>query len=400
MELRRGIPEDAGMSAQRVQRIAHLAEGWVTQGITPALVVLVARRGVIVLHEAFGRLTPEPDSPPLQRDTIYPLTSITKPITATAAMILVEEGLLGLSRPVSEYIPEFTGEGKDAVKVHHLVTHTSGIRAEDVDAHAARKLGLTETEAAHRPYPGCPRAYAGEKKGAVAIPPPEETAHPTIHEYLYLRYDTPLGTAPGVELSYNNFNYVLLGEIIRRVSGKSLADFARERIIEPLGMNDTSYVLEHSMRRRLVGRPPDASCADWISLELPGGNSGAVSTVRDMAIFGQMFLNHGRYGDARILSIASVAEMTRNQIPGVVVRSGDKVIEVTGGFGWVIRGNDKSLAMLPSREMLWAGGAGGVFMWVDPIYEIVGIYFSVLPAKWTWPRDLFADAVTAAVVDV
>src|SRR5256714_10552574 len=118
MELRAGTAEEAGMSAQRVRRVAQLAEGWVTQGITPALVVLVARRGVIVLHEAFGRVTPEPDSPPLQRDTIYPLTSITKPITATAAMILAEEGLLGFSRPVSEYIPEFTGEGKGAVMVH------------------------------------------------------------------------------------------------------------------------------------------------------------------------------------------------------------------------------------------------------------------------------------------
>src|SRR5438128_8658029 len=122
MKLRPGTPEEAGMSAQRVRHVAALAEGWVAEGVTPALVVLVARRGVIVLHEAFGRLTPDPDSPPLQRDSIYPLTSITKPITATAAMILMEEGLLGLSRPVSEYIPEFTGEGKDAVMVHHLVT--------------------------------------------------------------------------------------------------------------------------------------------------------------------------------------------------------------------------------------------------------------------------------------
>src|SRR5712692_465234 len=146
MELRRGIPEDAGMSAQRVQHVARLAEGWVTQGITPALVVLVARRGVIVLHEAFGRLTPEPDSPPLQRDSIYPLTSIAKPITATAAMILAEEGLLGLDHPVSEYIPEFTGEGKDAIMIHHLLTHTSGIIAEDVERHAAKKLGLDYAE--------------------------------------------------------------------------------------------------------------------------------------------------------------------------------------------------------------------------------------------------------------
>src|SRR2546430_9423872 len=136
MQLRPGSPDKAGMSAQRVQHIAELAEGWVEQGIAPALVVLVARRGNIVLHEAFGRLTPDPDAPALPRDAIFPLASLTKPITATAAMVLVDDGLLGLNRPVAEYIPEFVGEGKSAVMVHHLLTHTSGLRDEDLDAHA------------------------------------------------------------------------------------------------------------------------------------------------------------------------------------------------------------------------------------------------------------------------
>src|SRR5205809_729885 len=107
MKLRAGSPEEAGMSASRIRQAVSLAESWVAQGITPALVILAARRGVIVLHEAFGRLTPEPDSPPVQRDTIFPLASISKPIAATAAMILVEDGLLGLNRPVSDYVPEF-----------------------------------------------------------------------------------------------------------------------------------------------------------------------------------------------------------------------------------------------------------------------------------------------------
>ena len=100
MQLQPGTPAEAGMSAVRIRRIADLAQGWVTQGLTPALVVLVARRGIVVLHEAFGRLTPEPDAPPLSRDTIYPLSSLSKPVTATAVMLLVEDGLLGLNRPV------------------------------------------------------------------------------------------------------------------------------------------------------------------------------------------------------------------------------------------------------------------------------------------------------------
>src|SRR6266568_4225350 len=123
MQLRPGEPEEVGMSARRVRHVGQLAAGWVAQGITSALVILVARRGVVVLHEAFGRLTPDDNAPPVKRDTIYPLASLTKPITATAAMLLVEDGLLGLQRPVSEYLPEFSGEGKHAVMVHHCGSH-------------------------------------------------------------------------------------------------------------------------------------------------------------------------------------------------------------------------------------------------------------------------------------
>ena len=160
------------MSAQRVQHVVNLAKGWVDGGVTPALVILVARRGVIVAHEAFGRLTPEPHSPSLECDTIFPLTSLTKPLTATAAMILVEDGSLGLNRPVSEYIPEFVGEGKDAVMVHHLLTHTSGFRDEDVEA------------------------YTEKKKGSVEIPPPDETQHPQINESYSSDTMPPCGSRP------------------------------------------------------------------------------------------------------------------------------------------------------------------------------------------------------------
>src|SRR5687767_10009897 len=103
MQLRLGRAEEVGMFPQRVARVKALAAQWVAQGVTPSLAV-VARRGVIVLQEAFGKLTAEPDSPPLQLDTLFPLASLSKSVTATAAMILVEEGRLGLNRPVVEYI--------------------------------------------------------------------------------------------------------------------------------------------------------------------------------------------------------------------------------------------------------------------------------------------------------
>lgn len=399
MKLRFGDAEEAGMSAERVRYIVDLADSWVVEGITPALVILVARRGVIFIHEAFGRLTPEPDSPPLELDTIFPLASITKPITATAAMILVEDGLLGLNRPVSWYIPEFVGEGKDAVMVHHLLTHTSGLRQDEVDTYA-------------------------EKKGTVEIPPPDETQHPFLNEYLFLRYDAPLWKPPGTEMSYCTYGYNLMGEIIRRVSGKSLDDFARERIFEPLGMKDSCYVVPDSVRHRIVRRSQDGPNA-WFGTrecqDMPAAGGGAFSSAMDMAIFGQMFLNRGTYGDARTLSPASVAEMTRDQIPGISAWYGDQFFpEASWGFGWSIRGNKKSLwyaETLQSPKAFCHSGAGGVFLWVDPVYETVGVYFSVtshggIPADVVMPErlffqteiagcaDLLMNAVTAAIVGV
>jgi serine-type D-Ala-D-Ala carboxypeptidase len=380
MKLRSGTPAEAGMSPQRVRHVAELAQSWVAQGITPALVVLAARRGVIVLHEAFGRLTPEPDSPPLQRDTIYPLASITKPITATAAMILVEEGLLGLNRPVSEYITEFTGEGKGAVMVHHLLTHTSGLTDEGLGAHARKKKGSTQT------------------------PPLEEGQNPTIHENLWLLCDAGLSRPPGVEMSYTTYHYDLLGEIVRRVSGRPLDDFARERVFAPLGMNNTFYVVPDDIRCRIVRRPPEEPAAFYDRPELhetPWGGFGAYSTTMDMAMFGQMFLNHGTYGNARILSPASVDEMTRNQIPGVSSRTQDEFFpEAWWGFGWSLDGTKKAIRQGTLRSPLTFhhGGFGGVFLWVDPVYEIVGAYFSVSLQQKT-NADLFMNAVTAAVTD-
>jgi CubicO group peptidase (beta-lactamase class C family) len=387
MKLHYGDPEEAGMSARRVRHVAQLAERWVEQGITPTLVVLAARHGIIVLHEAFGRLTPDDDSSPLSRDAVFPLASISKPITATAAMILVEDGLLGLNRPVAEYVPEFTGEGKQAAMVHHLLTHTSGLRDEDVDAHA-------ET-----------------KKVSVTIPLADATQHPLVHEYLFLRYDAPLWKASGVEMSYANFNYELLGEIVRRVSGQNLADFAHERIFEPLGMTDTYYIVPNVVRPRIVRRPADAPEHEWLdsneTLETPWAASGVLSTALDTAIFGQMFLNGGSYGDARVLSPATVAEMTRNQIPGISARFLDEFFPEAGwSYGWAIDCNKKArvYGSLYPPAAFGHPGSGGVFLWIDPVHDLVGIYFSVVPRnrpdedRAEWCADLFTNAVTAAIV--
>ncbi|MCH8292597.1 beta-lactamase family protein [Candidatus Poribacteria bacterium] len=383
MILRAGTPEEAGMSAQRVSHAANLAKSWVTEGHHPALVVLVARRGVMVLHEAFGNLTPESDSSAIELDSIFSMASLSKPITATAAMMLVEDGQLSLNRPVAEYISEFIGDGKDKVMVHHLLTHTSGFRTEDIEEHAKKR------------------------KGTIEILPSDKTQHSLINEYLLLRYDAPLSETPGTLMYYDDYNYSLVGEIVRRVSGKSLTDFATERIFKPLGMRDTYYIVPESVRHRIVGRPDDAPFAandTQESQKTPWPAWGVFSTAMDMVVFGQMFLNEGSYEGQRLLSHATVSAMTRNQIPGIGARYLDESYPEAGwSYGWNIQGDKKSHGSLLSPKTFSHGGGGGVLLWVDPAYEVVGAYFSVslrsIPQHY-YHSDLFIDAVTAAVVDV
>jgi CubicO group peptidase (beta-lactamase class C family) len=203
-------------------------------------------------------------------------------------MILVGEGLIGLNRPVQEYIPEFVGEGKDQVMVHHLLTHTSGMRSEE------------------------PEAHAEARKGSIDVPPPDTNQHPLIHEMLFSRYDAPLWKAPGEEMTYCDHNFRTLGEVIRRVSGKHHSDFIGERIFSPLGMKDTHFTTPREKCRRIVRRPAHLSEAvmdDPSWFDVPSASDGPNhSTAMDIAIFGQMFLNDGNYGDVRIMSPATVAK--------------------------------------------------------------------------------------------
>jgi CubicO group peptidase (beta-lactamase class C family) len=393
VELRPGRPEEVGFLPERIDRARDLCGSWVKSGETPSLIVLVARRGRIVLHEAFGQLRPEPDSPPLRTDSIFPVASITKPMTATLAMQLVEEGLLGLNRPVRDYLPELSGEGTEEVLVHHLLTHTSGFNDEEVIAFTDTKL-----------------------KAGPEIPPHDPTQHPLVHFLLTLRWSAPLWKAPGIEMSYTDHNYLLLGEIVRRVSGRRIEDLARERLFDPLGMNDTGYSVPESVSPRIVKRPADApgGTNDAASLdtrqteETPWPFGGVFSTARDLAVFGQALLNGGEYGGVRILGRSSVSEMTRNQIPGIGAQLGNHFYgEASYGYGWIVKSNEKwksfDSVLVPIGSFSHSGH-GGTMLWIDAVHEIVGVYLSVslgliddqLPI---WNLDLFQSVITSAAVD-
>jgi CubicO group peptidase (beta-lactamase class C family) len=387
------------MLPERVERARELCAQWVKQGHTTALQVCVARRGVVVLHEAFGAQRPGPDSPALARDSLFPLSSISKPITATLAMQLVEDGLLGLNRPARDYLPELSGEGAGEVLVHHLLTHTSGYvqyDEEPLSSHVRRRL-----------------------EGGFAPPPCPETQHPLVHAVLHLFYDAPLAATPGTQMIYADLNYQLVGEIVRRLSGRKFWELAHERVFAPLGMNDSFFVVPGSAADRVVRRPPEAPFAAPMSplnqgidsrqmQETPYPSGGAFSTALDVARFGQCFLNGGSYGGVRLLSEAAVAAMTRDQIPGVPARFMGRHIPIASwGYGW---GIESSAKWKYDHGSLWPlgtfyhGGAGGVMLWVDRAHELVGVYFEAClqtteKREMLWNAELFHNAIAAAVAD-
>lgn len=381
MILRYGSPEEVGMCPKRIKHIETLAEGWEKSGATPAEEFLIARKGVIVSHKAYGFLAPEPNSPKLELDTIFPLASLSKPITATCIMILVEEGLIELTDSVCKHIPEFTGEGKKAVKIHHLLTHTSGIKDRDVHYTSLMK-----------------------KERKVKIPDLEATQHPGMNEYLFLGYEAPLWKAPGTEMSYFSYGYDLLGEIVRRVSGKSLDAFSRERIFNPLKMKDTNYIVPDAIFSRVVRRAENLQGGTWFNtpenLKEPSGSGGVYSTALDVAIFGQMFLNGGIYGDVRILSPVTVREMTRNQTPGIPAHhDGEFFNDAFWGYGWNVHGDKRDdSGCMRSPRAFDHGGAGGVRLLVDPEYEVVWVYFPVI-TNILYTRNLFNNAVMCSIIE-
>jgi serine-type D-Ala-D-Ala carboxypeptidase len=391
-QLHYGDSATAGLSSGRIEQIRRLGAEWVEHGLAAALTMLVARRGVVVVHEAYGRLGPEPDAPALPLDAVYPLASVTKPITATCVMCLVEDGLLGLNRPVQEYVPEFTGDGKNAVMVHHLLTHTSGVTPESLGEHAATKLERGELRLDESECPD------------ISMIPLWAMGQPCL-------YDVPLAMPPGSDMSYCNLNYMLLADIVGRVAGRSATRFAEERIFEPLEMVDTCYAgADPEHLPRFIRRAADDPFALLNHVEVLRqfvGAGSATATAWDTAVFGQMFLNRGAYGDARVLSSASVAAMTRDQIPGIgAVYGAERFNQGGWGYGWGIQLDKKpvNFSSLVSPRMFEHGGSGGTALLVDPEYELVVVYFSAETSGapgdiHQWCLDHLVDAAIGAIVD-
>lgn len=392
-ELTYGTPEEAGMDRDRIARLCDRAPELVDGFRARSAVMLAARRGKIFYHEAFGPLTDKTDSPPMLKDSVFSISSVSKPFTATAIMMLVEDGLLGLNRPIKEYLPEVCGEGTDDVEVQHLLNHTSGYGEMECWAHFYQEIDK----------------HIGDESKT------------DLQKYLAATWNKDLDRSVGAQVEYDNHAYALLAEIINRASGMPVGEYIKSRIFDPLGMDDSRCGRDPGLADRQMVRGPNTPFGSharnpYVGNEDPWlagsywGFMGINSTASDLARFGQMMLDGGIWNDKRLLSRPTIHEMTRSQTSGLKI-AGEGVFDghdASFGHGWFVQTNQRwpwLNGTLTSIGSFAHGGAGGHMLWVDPVNDIVGVYLSVgldIDFKRDGHRvnaDLFQNLVTAAVID-
>ncbi len=366
-QLQPAEPASVGISAPRLQRAAALLESEVKEGKLGAAAILVARRGKVVLEKGYGRLAPEANSPAVKPDSIFLLASITKPVTACALMLLVERGLVSLNDPVSQYLPEFTGGERNKVRVRDLLSHTSGLP--DM---------LPENTALRR-------------------------AHEPLSNFVAGTFKTPLLYTPREDFRYQSMGVLLAGEIVERMTKMRLRDFERKEIFEPLGMKnsalgmkqgwrieDTVQVYESPTGNREDRERFGANSAYWRDMGHPWG--GMHSTVGDLAILMQTFLNGGSSAGKRWMSPATVAAMTTDQ---------NTRLHKPWGLGWALSHSTVWIYAgdLVSASTFGHAGATGTVVWADPESQVLCVILTNRPISIDGGRllRLVSNAVSASV---
>lgn len=263
----------------RLNRIDDAVAASIKRGECPGAVILVLHDNEVVIRKAYGDRTLHPDKTPMTVDTVFDMASLTKPIaSATSVFVLIEKGKLRLSEKVATYWPEFAANGKADVTVEQLLTHTSGLIADN--ALADYKDG---------------KAEAMKRISALK-----------------------LEAEPGTKFRYSDVGFIVLGELIERISGKPLDEFARSNIFAPLGMTDTTFRPEGKPRDRCAPttapaiKPTPGIVHDPRCREMGGvaGHAGLFSTADDLARLGRVLLNGGELDGKRILTVENVRLMT------------------------------------------------------------------------------------------
>jgi uncharacterized protein YbbC (DUF1343 family) len=309
---------------EQMAPVSEMAKKAVQAGNIPGAVILIGHEGKVVYRHVFGMSALKPKKRPMTIHTIFDVASLTKVVaTSTAVMQLVEGGKLELEDPVAKYWPEFKGNGKEEITVRNLLTHYSGLR----------------------PALDLKPSWLGY-----------ETALRMIEE------EKPL-FPPGKNFIYSDINFMILGELVWRVSGEPLNAYCAEHIFKPMEMEDTGFQPSSDFRPRIApteyqngtGKMLWGEVHDPIAYNMGGvaGHAGLFSTADDLAIFAQMILDGGRRKNVKILSPSTVENMTTPQSPP------DKM--PLRGLGWNI---DSSLV---SESSYGHKGFTGTGIWIDPV---------------------------------
>lgn len=360
-----GDPVPGRLRAYDLQdSLASLLRQGVRDSAFPGAVALVGTRDGVQVMASAGRLdwseSPEPDS-----STIWDLASLTKVAGLTSAMmLLVEGGDVDLSAPVSRYVPEFQGRWKDRVTIRDLMTHSSGMPAW--------------------------RPLYKEAEGPVAA--------------LSLAIATPLDTVPGVRMVYSDLGLIVLGEVVRRVSGESLEQFLARRVFGPLGMTESFYRPDSTLRPRIAPTEVDpwrqrhlrGEVHDENAFALGGvaGHAGLFSTGRDLARLARMYLGNGVLEGRRFVAPETIDRFTTVHDPTLSHRA----------LGWETPNGNNSAGRLMSARAFGHTGFTGTSLWIDRERGVFVILLSnrVNPTRErraiTGVRTSVADLVMRAVV--
>ncbi|HEX6480546.1 MAG TPA: serine hydrolase domain-containing protein [Ktedonobacteraceae bacterium] len=394
----------AGLSTARLGRMHDVMAGYVERGEVPGLVTLVSRRGEVHVDAIGTRAIADPT--PMRRDTIFRISSMTKPITAAATMIMVEECKLRLDEPVDRWLPELAGRKvlkrldgplDDTVPAHRPITTRDLLTF---------RMGFGQMMALPDAYPILSAANAQQ----IGMGPPSPSNMPQPDEWLRRLGSLPLMHQPGERWMYNTGSDVL-GVLVARASGQPFETFLRERLFEPLGMKDTSFsVPEASLDRLATSYRTDSETGKLTVYDeagggqwsrppaFPSGAGGLVSTIDDFLAFGQMMLNQGKHGSERILSRLSVELMTTDQLTPEQKAVSGLVPGFFDSHGWgfgvsmVTRRDD--LAAVPGRYG-WDGGMGTSW-YSDPREEMVTILMTQRAWASPSPPDVCLDFWTSA----
>ena len=406
-------PESVGVSTKRLEKISQAMQAEVEQKRLPGAVVMVARKGKLVYSQAFGKLNNGSDAP-MQIDSVFRIYSMTKPLVSTALMILVEDGKVQLTDPVSKYLPPFKSPmvsvathdplyngvnfklvpANKEPTIQDLLRHTSGLAYGELTKNTLVKDAYTQ---------------AGIYQPSIDF----DARTPSSAEMVDRLGKAPLAQQPGTVWEYS-LSVDVQGRVIEAVSGQRLGDFLQARIFQPLKMKDTGFAVSAANFPRLAEPfPKDPATGAVVKLidvsQTPGndsGGAGGVSTAGDYLRFCQAMLDGGQLDGARIVSRTTVRLMTSDHLGSTIatpVSPGQLLLGTPGytfGLGFLVRQGDGVAAVHGSAgEFMWAGYAGTYF-WADPKEQTCAVLMtqSSGPSRVVYRRMMKA-LVSQALID-